>query len=383
MSRKSFGQFVNNWLSEAPGEQFKQNKWRFWFVALLAFQILNAVLTALVFSQAGRLQAYMGSVLLGVGALLCWLGVAFLYYSDGSDRRLAGGVAILDSVTLCFAVAHFAFLMWVYGHLSTLQNAEKAYAVVIAKHNADAQALQESNARIADAIQKAADARERTAKIEQDVAYQYRQAAKHGAKIKREAGGINANIEMGKVELAKPPDPPKDSSADYLTRWDSTIRLANFGELVLAVATLIFIRVRTSRTNTPAEEDFPDEIEAGITQDDRSGRRLSQTRKSGSRRQPPAAAILGDRRAALEKLREHLGVIASYCPGYWLRADLLAGGGVLIRMSHRVNGFEEQAASTRQSDKLLTSVDRPDFLKRLVDELIHQGFPIEKEKMNL
>jgi hypothetical protein len=110
---------------------------------------------------------------------------------------------------------------------------------------------------------------------------------------------------------------------------------------------------------------------------------LDQTTKSGSRRLPPASAVLADRRAALEKLREHLGVIASYCPGYWLRADLLAGGGVLIRMSHRVNGFEEQVASTRQSDKILLAVDKSDFRARLVDELIRQNFPIEKEKMRL
>jgi len=377
MSRRTFSDRVNEYLAEPTGQQFKKNKWRFWFVALLAFQGLNSILTALVFNQADRLQAYMGSVLLGVGALLCWLGVAFLYYSDGRDRRLAGGVAILDSVTLCFAVAHFGFLMWVYGHLSTLQNAEKAYAVAVVKHNTDAQALQESNARIADAIQKAADARERTAKIEQDVAYQYRQAAKHGARIKREAGGINANIEMAKVELAKPPDPPKDSSADYLTRWDSAIRLANFGELALAVATLIFIRVRTSRTNTPTEEDFPEEIDAGITQDDRTGRRFDRTKKSDSRRLSPASAISTDRKEELKALRAHLKAIAFYCPGFWFRADLIDGG-VSIRMFRRREGLEETVALTRQSDKLLAAVDRPDFREQLVDELIHQKFPIDK-----
>jgi hypothetical protein len=53
-------------------------------------------------------------------------------------------------------------------------------------------------------------------------------------------------------------------------------------------------------------------------------------------------------------------------------------------MHHRVHGaVEEEIAETRQSDKLLLAVDRPDFLKRLVVELIRQGFPIEKERMNL
>jgi hypothetical protein len=36
------------------------------------------------------------------------------------------------------------------------------------------------------------------------------------------------------AKLEKPPPPPKDSSADFLTRWDSWTRLANFGELPLA-----------------------------------------------------------------------------------------------------------------------------------------------------
>jgi hypothetical protein len=35
-------------------------------------------------------------------------------------------------------------------------------------------------------------------------------------------------------------------------------------------------------------------------------------------------------------------------------------------------------ATTDQSDKLLASVERPDFRERLLDELIYQGFPLDK-----
>ena len=105
------GRRINAWLEEPPGEQFRDNKWKFWFVALIGFSILNAALTALVFNAGGVLQTYMGTVLVGVGALLAWLGVGALHYSDSTDQRLSRGVSILDSVTLLFVVAHFSFLM--------------------------------------------------------------------------------------------------------------------------------------------------------------------------------------------------------------------------------------------------------------------------------
>jgi hypothetical protein len=49
-------------------------------------------------------------------------------------------------------------------------------------------------------------------------------------------------------------------------------------------------------------------------------------------------------------------------------------------MCKRRAGREVTIAKTKQSDKLFAAINRPDFRARLVDELIHQGFPIEKEK---
>src|SRR6266545_5967189 len=261
MSR-TFGRRINAWLVEPKGEQFRDNKWRFWFVALIGFSIVNAALTALVFNAGGVLQTYMGTVLVGVGALLAWLGVGALHYSDSTDPHLSRGVAILDSITLLFVVAHFSFLMWVYGHLSTLKNAEADYKVAIATYNAEARAVQSGNEKIADALAKVAAEESKRARIENDTVYQARKAAQAGARVQTgRAGSLAGNISTSPVELAKPPDPPKDSSADYLTRWDSTIRLANFGELALAIFTLIFIRVRSSLTNSPGrhttKRNFP------------------------------------------------------------------------------------------------------------------------------
>src|SRR5215813_11268829 len=181
--RPGFGRRVNNWLTEAPGEIFRDGKWRFWFVALIAFSILNAVLTALVFSAGGVLQTYMGSVLVGVGALLAWLGVGALHYSDSTDAQLSRGVSILDSVTLFFVVAHFSFLLWVYGHLTTLQAAESDYKTASATYNTEARAIQADNAKIADALRAVAESEAKRARIENDTVYQARKAAQAGAKI--------------------------------------------------------------------------------------------------------------------------------------------------------------------------------------------------------
>ena len=83
------------------------------------------------------------------------------------------------------------------------------------------------------------------------------------------------------------------------------------------------------------------------------------------------------RRQALKKLREHLKAISFHNPGRWFKADLVRGG-VTIRLFEKQSSHEIMVCQTDQSDKLLAAVDRPDFRARLVEELIRQGFPIEK-----
>src|SRR5262249_15512400 len=153
------------------------------------------------------------------------------------------------------------------------------------------------------------------------------------------------------------------------------VRLANFGELALAVLTLVFIRNRTAATNArsgpqvqwgyigerdfkvlpdgrrqvtnstydpnevgmivDADYEFPDAIDTNLKQDHRAGRRFDQTTKSDIRRQSPDSAIPVDREKDLRTLRAHLKEIAFYCPGFWFRADLLHPAGVVIRMFRR------------------------------------------------
>jgi hypothetical protein len=95
-------------------------------------------------------------------------------------------------------------------------------------------------------------------------------------------------------------------------------------------------------------------------------------------KQFPAYKVAPERINALKVLREHLKAISARHRGVWFKADLIEGG-VHIRLCAKVNTFEETIADTRQSDELLAAVDRPDFRDRLIDELIFQGFPIERQ----
>src|SRR5262245_775341 len=249
--KQPWGRRINAWLEEAAGETFKDGKWRFWWLALVGFQILNAVLTAIVFNSGGNLHQFMGGIILGVGALLGWLGVGFIHYSDSHDHKLARGVSALDSATLVCVIIHFCFLLWVYGHITTLQSAEADYKAQAAAYNDKASHIQDANARIAEALRGAAEADKERAKIENDTAYQQRRAAEAGAPIPIRRGRSAADsgsLSTSPIALEKP-KPPEGSSTAFLTYWDWWIRMANFGELLLAALTLIYIRNRSAKFN--------------------------------------------------------------------------------------------------------------------------------------
>jgi hypothetical protein len=257
--------------------------------------------------------------------------------------------------------------------------------------------IAKSNERIAEANAKAE-------KLRNDTAYQIRRATERGARVPggqvapTAAAGLSPSLSTTPVELEKPTKPAK-SSTEFLTTWDFWVRLANFGEIALAAITLIFIRNRSAKTNTlrtpapgpgPRQPDqeteqadnFPSEIDANAVKDDRTGRRLDRTRKSDSGRLSPISGDLAARKEALKKLREHLKGIAFYYPGLWFKADLIRGG-VTIRLFKKENSHEIMVATTDQSDKLLEAVDRPDFRKRLLDELLRQGFPLEEKAVEV
>jgi hypothetical protein len=320
--KRSFGRRVNAWLDEAHGETFRDGKWRFWFPALIGFSILNAALTAVVFGSGGHLEQFMFGVLLGVGALLAWLGVGALHYSDSNDPQLARGVSALDSVTLIFVIAHFCFLLFIYGHVSMLKAAEAKYEASAINYNDRAERVIGATVEIAKSNERIAEANAKAEKLRNDTAYQIRKANERGARVPAgqiaptAAAGLSPSLSTAPVELEKPTKPAK-SSTEFLTTWDFWVRLANFGEIALAAITLIFIRNRSAKTNTirsgapgpgprqPGQEteqadNFPSEIDANAVKDDRTGRRLDRTRKSDSGRLSPISGDLATRKEALK-----------------------------------------------------------------------------------
>ncbi|HEU0185697.1 MAG TPA: hypothetical protein VFS27_10320, partial [Blastocatellia bacterium] len=217
--RPKFGQRFHNWLDEPEGQIFAHGKWRFWFPMLLIFSVLNPILTASIFGSAGKLQGYVGAIMLSVGGLLAWLCVGTLHYSDSRDARLARGVSILDSFTLCFVIAHFCFLLWAQGHLMTLQSQEVKYEASANDYNERAEKVSSDNVRIAEAAQSIAQENTKRAKLENDTAYQLRRAAESGNPKRSRAGqglaGQTAAISTSPIELAKP-EKPEESSAAFL-----------------------------------------------------------------------------------------------------------------------------------------------------------------------
>jgi hypothetical protein len=419
MNRQTWSERLNAHLLEAQGEVFTRGKWRWWFPLVALLTVLNGGLTAFIFRGADTAATMINVIVVSLGGLLCWLAVAGLHYSDNEDSRLARGVSMLDSVTLCFVIAHFCFLFWAFGHLVTLRSTEADYNIKVEQFNAKAEGVSRDNTEIARAAAEIARENTRAEKLRNDTAYQTRKAAEAGVVVgtMRQTGGISPTLSTTQIELQKP-TPPEELPAKFLMRWDSLIRLLNFGELILAAITLIYIRNRSAKSNTRNDraatdrlyDEFVDlvtEVSTARPEDrkvstdsttrpgretilstarpgretkvstDSTGRKAHLSTDSTTRPGREAAIPVEKavRESALVELRNHLKVISSYHPGLSFKTDLIEGG-VKIKL-YRWNGRKEKMiASTRQSDKLLLAVYRPDFLDRLIAELKACKFPI-------
>lgn len=369
-AKRSISEKINARFSEPDDGIFKDGKWRWWFALVFGLSLGSAIVTALIFSGS------FGALAVGMGLLILWTLVGTLVYSDSRDVRLARGVSILDSVALCFVVAHFCFAMWVYGHMLTLQSADAKYEAQVVDHNARAERIQAGDLKKTELEVAIAKERTKAAKIENDTAYQTRKAAERGAVLRvggarnQSDGGQLPALPVMPIEIQKPVA-PAESAAAFLSRWDTWIRWANFGELILAAVTLIYIRNRSAKINA---------LGAALpvaTVSQRQIAAIPALRQGDSKRATPVATQAQDwRELAVKALREHLGEIAYYLPERWFKADLRPAGGVWIRLYERREGREEIVAKTKQSDKLLRAIDRPDFRERLIAELKYQKFPI-------
>jgi hypothetical protein len=378
MNKKTFGQRINNWLDEPEGQTFKAGKWRFWFLALIALSILNAILTASIFGSSK--QNFIGSISLAVGALVAWLCVGTLHYSDSRDTRLARGVSILDSIALCFVIAHFCFLLWAQGHLLTIQAQEAKYEASATTYNEKAEKISIDNAKIADAARQIAQEETKRAKIENDTIYQARKAAQAGAIVNTQRAGaqsIAPSLSTSPIELEKP-EKPKETSADFLSEWDAWIRATNFGELILAAITLIFIRNRSAKFNArtmPTDNPFPHELDA---ENRTPARRENFTQKKETAKEhAPSVSVIDPE--GLKRLRETLKDISFHLPGLSFKSQV-RGDAIWILMVRANKGTQETVASAKAKLSILTdarTMPRDAFREKLEKFLRGHNFEIE------
>jgi len=393
-SKRPVGQRVHDWLSEPEGETFRLGKWRFWFIAVAGLQLVNALLTGLIFQSAGNLQNYMGAILFGVGALVGWIAIGALHYSDAPDRTLARGVSALDSVTLLFVIAHFAFLMWSYGHLKTLQSAEAKYEQSAAIYNAKAEKLSGDNVTIARAAQTIAQETTKAERLKNDTAYQQRKTAEAGGRLSAPRSpapaAIAGSLTTSQVELEKPTR-PKQSSAEFLTDWDAWIRAANFGELLLCALTLIFIRNKTAHSNKfvfPVAEPIADTF---------AGKKYFSPLSASSRTPAPAANFTKRKEPSkehapsifidpegLKRLRQTLSDISFRIPGYSFKAQP-KGDALWIFMVKANKGTQETVASAKAKLEILDDamkMRREAFQLRVEKFLNENDFELEERASN-
>src|SRR5262249_50581693 len=344
--KRTFGRRINEWQHEGPGEVFRQGKWRFWFSTLIGLTALNAIMTAVIFGQDG-MQKYIGSIVVLAGAVLCWLALGLLHYSDSSDRLLAIGVAALDSLTLLFVAAHFSFLLWCQGHLWTLRAAETKHQQDLAVYNAQVAPISADNARITAAAERIAELEKQTERLRNDTAYWSRRNG-----VKQTASGLKVELSTTKVEIPPPPKAPPEASAEFLARWDWRIRVAGFGELALSIITLIFVRTRTATTNakTPvADEEFPDSIEVE--------KRLPARREKFSPKKDPAKTHESSNFDGMKRLREALKDISFRLHKRSFKA-YVKDDAVWIRMMKARFGTQETVASAKAKISILDDAMR-------------------------
>lgn len=370
MNKQPFGQRINNWLNEPEGETFRHGKWRFWFPTLIGLTALNAVMTAVIFGQDGA-QKYIGSIVVLAGAVLCWLALGLLHYSDSEDRLLAIGVAALDSVTLLFVAAHFSFLLWCQGHLWMLRAAEETRRQDIATYNAQWMPVKESNERIAASVERIAQIEKETERLRNDTAYWSRRN-----KVEQSKSGIEFKAEVTPMEVPSPPKAPTESSVDFLSAWDWWIRIAGFGELALSIITLIFVRTRSAARNQIASE-FPNEIDLEERQTPKRPR-LENPATHVSSKNDDTGAQRKTTQEGLKALRETLKLIAFEHPPMHFKTDI-KDDCVWIRSMTSDHGIQRTATAVKAPLSILNDaiqIPREAFRERLEKFLRENSFEI-------
>lgn len=376
--KRTIAQRVNDYLAEPPDAQFRDGKWKFWFIAVAFLSVVNAVLTWLIFRDDS--ENYSGPIMLSVGALVAWLCVGALHYSDSANRQLARGVSAIDSIALLFVVIHFCGLLYIYGHHRALRADEARYEIAAAKFNVEAKEVQAGNVAIAQAAQAVAQEQTKKARLESDAAFQLRKAAEANRAIplprSRRPGSTDAsgsggdNLSTSVIELERPTKPGESSTA-FLTKWDWVIRLANCGDLLLACLTLILIRNVSAKSNSHAPTLSFDLLSAANRTPAPVGN-FTQTKRNTQNHGSFDSE-------GLKRLREALRDISFRIHGHSFKSAV-RGDAVWIYLMRANAGTQEASHSAKARLDILTdarTMPRDKFTERLTRFLVQNGFPIE------
>lgn len=233
---------LNDWLYENPGELFKDGKWKFWLMAEIGLQVLIGLATYFLFPIDTAFLVIISS------GIILWLIVGFLHYTDSQDGRLNKGLSWLDSIALCFAVLHFSYLLWVFGHYSILKHAEADYEEKRYAWNQEVDRDRDRKLKQTQAEVEREKTREKIARYEADIAYR---ASLNGQRVRMKTQP--QSTELGEEAKQETKSAPKsltgETSQQYLSSRDSFVRFLHMLEIFMAVARLIYIRIKSASAN--------------------------------------------------------------------------------------------------------------------------------------
>jgi hypothetical protein len=211
--------------------------------------------------------------------------------------------------------------------------------------------------------------------LRNDTAYQQRKAAEAGARISgsRQTSTIAPSPSTATIELEKPKR-PEESSAAFLAYWDLYIRLANLAELLLAAMTLIYIRNRSAKTNSPAVF-IP--IVGASSRTPAFNPPFRKTNASYQKEKTQKTHASYDFEG-LKRLREALKDISFRLAGRCFKTDV-RGDAVWIRMVTANNSTQETIASIKAKLSILDDALKmaPDTFRERLEKFLRQsGFEI-------
>jgi len=264
-----------------------------------------------------------------------------------------------------------------------LQSAEREYKAAALAYNERAEKISADNTKIAASAERIATETTKAERLRNDAAYQLRKAADASGRIslprrQTQSAPIAPALATAPVELEKPTK-PDESSAGFLMRWDFWIRAANLAELLLAAATLIYIRNRSAKTNTPTSApalNF-DSLLSVTSRTSAPSPAFRKTHVSFEQEKTPKTHVSFNPEG-LKRLRETLRDISFRLAGVSFKADVKADA-VWIRAMRANAGTQETTHSAKAKLDILRDamrMEREAFRARLEKFLDENGFEL-------